>query len=619
MTWRRHLIALMAPVIALTAGLANAAPAAAALPDCMGSSGPNTRLVNAGYLLLHDCAFHGIHTAADGGTISNTGNLALTNVTITDSQATGGHSGGAIWNNNGGALTLNNVTITSSVATAEGGALYNGATTVINGATFGGPNPSDGNQAASGGGFANEGGVTGHDVNIVNNKAIGAGGGGEGGGIFTGDTVTISRLLLKGNTAVLDGGGLTAYGPVTIDHSVIDGNHSDGSGGGVFNSGQTFAMSTSTVKNNTSGADGAGLINAAGGEVDLSDDTIDDNHATGNGGGIALSGGLLIGPKVASASSSARGHGQPRQPTDSLGLAPNLTISNNRADINGGGLYAACPNGNASEAGLLNPTIAGNSAALGGAIWVSAAGGNCNSASLVELEHALVANNTPTNCVGAVTEVGAANSANLETGHSCKFNQANDQNDVADPHLGPLADNFGPAPTQALRFGSSAIDAVPGGCPPPGADERGTTRPQAANCDIGAYECIGVAPTVTQVAPATGDHSGGTPVTITGTNFDRPANVNFGSSPATNVVVNSSTQITATSPPGTGKVDVTVQTCRASGVDAFTFTTPPTLPEAGSPAQPTTQRWAVLVLALLLGGPSLAILALGRRSARRHP
>jgi hypothetical protein len=92
----------------------------------------------------------------------------------------------------------------------------------------------------------------------------------------------------------------------------------------------------------------------------------------------------------------------------------------------------------------------------------------------------------------------------------------------------------------------------------------------------------------------------------------------------TNVVITdshangSSTQITATSPPGAGSVDVTVQTCRASGVNAFTFTTPPALPKAGKPARPTAQPWALLVLALLFGCPGLTMMALGRGPATGH-
>ena len=66
-------------------------------------------------------------------------------------------------------------------------------------------------------------------------------------------------------------------------------------------------------------------------------------------------------------------------------------------------------------------------------------------------------------------------------------------------------------------------------------------------------------PTVTSVSPSTGSIAGGTPVTITGTNFASGATVTIGGAAATNVVVVSTTQITATTPAGSaGPATVTV-------------------------------------------------------------
>ena len=66
-------------------------------------------------------------------------------------------------------------------------------------------------------------------------------------------------------------------------------------------------------------------------------------------------------------------------------------------------------------------------------------------------------------------------------------------------------------------------------------------------------------PTVSSVSPNSGPVAGGTAVTITGTNFATGATVTFGGTAATNVVVVSGTQITATTPAGSaGAVTVTV-------------------------------------------------------------
>jgi hypothetical protein len=66
-------------------------------------------------------------------------------------------------------------------------------------------------------------------------------------------------------------------------------------------------------------------------------------------------------------------------------------------------------------------------------------------------------------------------------------------------------------------------------------------------------------PKVTSIAPSSGPAAGGTPVTITGTDFTDSAKVNFGSAPATAVKWISKTSITATTPAqAVGSVDVEV-------------------------------------------------------------
>ena len=72
---------------------------------------------------------------------------------------------------------------------------------------------------------------------------------------------------------------------------------------------------------------------------------------------------------------------------------------------------------------------------------------------------------------------------------------------------------------------------------------------------------ISSTPTVTSLSPASGGTSGGTTVSVTGTNFAGTTAVKFGSTNATGFTVNSATSITATSPAGSaGTVNVTVTT-----------------------------------------------------------
>ena len=98
-----------------------------------------------------------------------------------------------------------------------------------------------------------------------------------------------------------------------------------------------------------------------------------------------------------------------------------------------------------------------------------------------------------------------------------------------------------------------------------------------------------VAPTVSNVSPNNGPATGGTAVTITGTNFAAGATVKFGATAATNVVVVSSTSITATTPAGSAgavTVAVTVNGQTGSLTNGFTYVVPPTVssvsPSSGS-------------------------------------
>jgi hypothetical protein len=108
------------------------------------------------------------------------------------------------------------------------------------------------------------------------------------------------------------------------------------------------------------------------------------------------------------------------------------------------------------------------------------------------------------------------------------------------------------------------------------------------------------APTVTNVSPSSGPIGGGTPVTITGTNFAAGATVSMGGSAATAVIVVNATTITATTAAhAAGTVSVTVTNSdgqsgtRASG---FTYLGPaPTVGSVTPASGPTTGGTAVTI------------------------
>ncbi len=87
-------------------------------------------------------------------------------------------------------------------------------------------------------------------------------------------------------------------------------------------------------------------------------------------------------------------------------------------------------------------------------------------------------------------------------------------------------------------------------------------------------------PTVTDVSPGNGPESGGTSVTVTGTNFMNGASVKFGGGFASAVVVVSTTEITCNTPSGSGTVDVVVRNADGDSdtlSSAFSYDPPPSI------------------------------------------
>jgi subtilisin family serine protease len=95
-------------------------------------------------------------------------------------------------------------------------------------------------------------------------------------------------------------------------------------------------------------------------------------------------------------------------------------------------------------------------------------------------------------------------------------------------------------------------------------------------------------PAVTGVSPSSGPQAGGTSVTITGSNLGGATAVDFGSKGAA-IIDDSPTSITATAPPGSGTVDVTVTTPAGSSAvapaDRFTYSSEPP-PSEPPPSEP---------------------------------
>jgi probable HAF family extracellular repeat protein len=122
--------------------------------------------------------------------------------------------------------------------------------------------------------------------------------------------------------------------------------------------------------------------------------------------------------------------------------------------------------------------------------------------------------------------------------------------------------------TNAVAISADGKTIVGTGVDPNGATESWIARLQFSLCSA-------VLPTVTGISPKRGLPTGGTTVSITGTNFAGVTSVKFGATAATAFTVNSPTSITATSPAGYRAVDVTISTTSGTSAtgaaDQFTF------------------------------------------------
>ena len=108
------------------------------------------------------------------------------------------------------------------------------------------------------------------------------------------------------------------------------------------------------------------------------------------------------------------------------------------------------------------------------------------------------------------------------------------------------------------------------------------------------YTATSTTPTLTSVSPTSGPTTGGTTITLTGTNFVSGATVRVGGVAATNVVFSSATQVTARTPAGTaGARDVQItnpngQSATRAGAFTYTTSTTPTLTPTLTSVSPTS-------------------------------
>lgn len=146
---------------------------------------------------------------------------------------------------------------------------------------------------------------------------------------------------------------------------------------------------------------------------------------------------------------------------------------------------------------------------------------------------------------------------------------------------------------EVVGLDTSALSDKVGLAYPTGAETLAWTPPLAegatlaptnsqSQLEIGFNADVQPAPALASMFPTSGPAGGGTSVTISGHDFSGATAVMFGSTPASSYKVESDYQITATSPAGSGTVDIVVITpggqTPAVPASKFTFVAPPAPP-----------------------------------------
>ncbi len=365
-------------------------------------------------------------------------------------------------------------------------------------------NTATSTSSAGGGVSVDTGALTVTNSTITNNTA-----GRFGGGLFAGyynGATTVTNSTISGNTAEY-GAGISAFRDITLTDSTVSDNTASGEGGGVLSRYGSIALTNSTVSGNTAAAGGGG-VRADSGSVTLTNSTVSGNTSGERGGGIRADSGNITLTNSTVSGNTAAGIGGGMRSIFGIITLTNSTVSGNSAGTNGGALYTS------ASVNITNSTITANNAASSGAgVEILSSRRNPTLSAL----NSIIANNTITgsttlsDCVSPGVTV-AADAGNLvtDTTNNCFLTPVS----TADPMLGALADNGGPTQTHLPQTGSPVLDAGDNtSCP--ATDQRGANRDDGA-CDIGAVEgTMSLAPTVVQfdAITATVNEDGGT-VTI---------------------------------------------------------------------------------------------------------
>ena len=262
-------------------------------------------------------------TATDGGAIhiQGGGPVTLDTLTVRNSDATGVNSGGGGLYIDSGTIDIVNTTFTTNHAMFGGNICVKGGTVTL-----------DQDTTLTAGSARNGGGL---DI--------------LGGDVTVDGTVSSNQATDQPPFASAGGGVALEAGTLHLNvHATIDNNSSESHGGGLYMFDGSLADSGSRISNNTAGADGGGMyIEATSADpgMTLQGTLISTNHAdSGSGGGIFMLAGTVSVTQSGS-SKSAELDSNTAQDGGAIWMSAgtlstdSLLLDNNTATGSGGGIY----------------------------------------------------------------------------------------------------------------------------------------------------------------------------------------------------------------------------------------------------------------------------------------
>jgi hypothetical protein len=293
------------------------------------------------------------------------------------------------------------------------------------------------------------------------------------------DLVVSTQVQIAGasaRTTIIDGNakargfrvtdaGVLQLGNVTVRNGVSGGGDQV-DGGGIYNAGAMQLVNVRVTGNRTQdGGRGGGIANFRG-YVVMDNVLVDNNTADNGGGGIQNVGG-------------------PETPDRGWITATDTTIFKNTSGLGGvGGLASTA---NSAIVGLTRVTIADNVAGARGIGGILPSG-------TTQLIGSIVARNL---AAGVTVNCGAGKPTdgnfNVEDDTDCALAPGRMKPGLATA----LTNEGGQVDVLAIAQSGDAFNRMPlGDTPCEGTDQRGTSRPESAGCDAGAFELV-VAPFVT--------------------------------------------------------------------------------------------------------------------------